>query len=232
MRKIIQFAASRYKGSGFVVSDDFDLAALMGYVFRRIFALIRCVLKGVVVSTNVSKLVFVYEGVRIYNKKYVQFGRGVTLGRNVSIDGLSRQGVVIGNDVNIGPYTIIQASGSLRDLGKGISIGDHSGVGAFSFFGASGGITIGTNVIMGQRVSFHSSNHNFDRLDIPIRLQGVSMKGIEVGDDCWIGANCVFLDGAVVGSGCVVAAGSVVRGVIPPNSVVGGVPARILKTRG
>ena len=66
---------------------------------------------------------------------------------------------------------------------------------------------------------------------MPIRLQGVSHKGITIGRNCWIGAKATFLDGAEIGDGCIVAAGAVVRGTFPENVVIGGVPARILKTR-
>jgi acetyltransferase-like isoleucine patch superfamily enzyme len=85
---------------------------------------------------------------------------------------------------------------------------------------------------MGQRVSFHSENHKFDRIDIPIRLQGVSRQGITIEDDCWVGANVTFLDGAHVGRGCVIGAGSVVKGTIPPYSVIAGAPAKVLRSRG
>jgi acetyltransferase-like isoleucine patch superfamily enzyme len=84
---------------------------------------------------------------------------------------------------------------------------------------------------MGQRIGFHSENHNFDRVDIPIREQGVSRQGIRIEDDCWIGANVTFLDGAYVGCGCVIAAGSIVRGTIPPHSVAAGMPAKVIRSR-
>lgn len=90
---------------------------------------------------------------------------------------------------------------------------------------------IGNDVIMGQWVSFHPENHNFESLDLPIRLQGVNRQGIVVEDDCWIGAKVTFLDGAHVGKGCVIAAGAVVRGVIPPYSVAAGIPAKVIKSR-
>jgi acetyltransferase-like isoleucine patch superfamily enzyme len=62
-------------------------------------------------------------------------------------------------------------------------------------------------------------------------LQGVNSKGIVVEDDCWVGANTTFLDGAHVGHGCVIGAGSVVRGEIPPYSIVVGAPARVIRSR-
>lgn len=77
----------------------------------------------------------------------------------------------------------------------------------------------------------HSENHNYKNVEIPIRLQGINRKGIKIGDDCWIGAKVTILDGTVLGNGCVVAAGAVVRGIIPPYSIIGGVPAKIIKSR-
>ena len=59
---------------------------------------------------------------------------------------------------------------------------------------------------MGQNIRFHSENHNYKDINIPIRMQGVTNKGIKIGNDCWIGAGVVFLDGVVVGNGCVIGA--------------------------
>lgn len=176
-------------------------------------------------------MLFIGRRVILKNKNAIELGNGVTLGNYVSLDGLSKEGLKIGNNVNIGSYTIIACSGSLKHLGKGMTIGDNSGIGDFSFFGAAGGIRIGKNVIMGQNVRFHSENHNFDRLDIPIKEQGVTNKGIIVGDDCWIGSGAVFLDGVKVGEGSVIGANTLVNKDIPPFSVAVGNPVKIVKNR-
>jgi len=146
------------------------------------------------------------------------------------VDGLSRQGVEIGDDVVIGPYSVIRAS-MLTRLGEGVRIGKRSAMDAYSYIGAGGGVFIGDCVIMGQHVSFHAENHQYDRLDVPIREQGITRKGIVIEDDCWVGSNVTFLDGVRVGRGCVIAAGTIVRGEIPAYSVVAGVPGRVIKTR-
>jgi acetyltransferase-like isoleucine patch superfamily enzyme len=150
--------------------------------------------------------------------------------RGVIVDGLSRNGIEIGDNVMIGPYCVIRAS-SLTYLGEGVRIGKDSAMDAYSYIGAGGGVSIGESVIMGQHVSFHAENHRYDQTDVPIKLQGITRKGIVVEDDCWVGSNATFLDGAQVGRGCVIAAGAVVTGTIPPNSVVAGVPGRVIKTR-
>lgn len=64
-----------------------------------------------------------------------------------------------------------------------------------------------------------------------IREQGVSHKGIKIGNNCWIGAGVVFLDGAELGDGCVVGANAVVTKKFPDNVVIAGIPARILTYR-
>lgn len=93
------------------------------------------------------------------------------------------------------------------------------------------GIIIEYYVIIGNFISMHSENHNYSNLEIPIRLQGVNHKGIIIGDNCWIGAKATILDGTVIGNGCIIAAGSVVTGQFPDNSIIVGIPARIIKQR-
>ncbi len=231
IKYFIEKIAKGYKGPDYHIDPTIPVNALIGYGFRRICGLLRCLMHGVKLSLNPYDLVFIEHGVELRNKRMISFGRGVYLGKNVLIDGLSKEGIKIGNDVNIGAFTIVEATGVISNVGKGVVIGDHSSIGAFSIIGAAGGVRIGSNVIMGKRVSFHSENHKFDRLDIPIRKQGVTRKGIVIEDDCWIGANVTLLDGAHIGMGCVVAAGSIVRDIFPSYSVIAGVPARIVKSR-
>lgn len=176
-------------------------------------------------------ILFVGRNVYIKSPQLLSVGRSTILEEYVIIDALSEQGVQFGDNVTIAKHTTIQCTGVIRKLGVGLTIGDNSAVGAYSFLGAQGGISIGKNVIMGPRVNFHAENHVYTSVDLPIRLQGEERKGIVVEDDCWIGAGSILLDGVRIGTGCVIAAGSVVTKSIPPFSVAGGVPARIIKSR-
>lgn len=221
-----------FKGEGYRIDPDLPITALFEYTFSKLMSLIRCLFRGVVISANPKKLIFIGPNVELRNRRMIHFGRGVTLGRGVTIDGLSKEGIIIGDGVSIGPYGMIRATGVLSSIGKGFKLGNNSSLDAFAFIGASGGIAVGSNVIMGQKVSFHSESHLYDRLDIPIRQQGTTRQGIVVEDDCWIGSSVTFLDGSYVASGCVIGAGSVVIGYIPPNSIAVGVPARVIKSRG
>jgi acetyltransferase-like isoleucine patch superfamily enzyme len=174
--------------------------------------------------------VFMASGVNLRGASLIRFGKGVTLERGVIIDGLMRHGVKLGDHVRIGPYSTLLGA-PISNLGEGITMGANSAIDAYSFIGSSGPVTIGENVIMGQHVCFHPENHNFDRTDVPIKLQGTVRQGITIEDDVWVGANVTFLDGAHVGRGCVIGAGSLVRGNIPAYSVAVGAPARIVRSR-
>lgn len=224
-----EWAAQQFRGPSYHLDPKISLLPLIGFALRRTMALLRCIFRGA--AFHPKKLLFIGNKVELCNRSFISLGRGVTLGNHVRIDGLSKDGVLIGDRVSIGAYTIIEATGVISSLGKGLKIGAQSGIGAFSFIGAAGGVEIGSNVIMGQYVSFHSENHVFEEVDTPIRLQGVTRLGIKIEDDCWIGAKVTFLDGAHVGTGCVIAAGAVVRGEIPAFSVAGGVPAKVIKSR-
>lgn len=160
------------------------------------------------------------------------YGTNLNIGRRCYINALSKEGLICGNNVSMGHYTHIELTGSLRNLGRGLKIGNNVGLGTHGFYGSGvGGAEIGNDVIFGNYVSVHPENHNYKNLDIPIRLQGVNGQGIKIGNNCWIGAKVTILDGTIIGDNCIVAAGAVVKGEFPANSIIGGVPAKILKMR-
>lgn len=176
------------------------------------------------------QIVYVGKSTTIKNVQNIHFGKNVTLEKNCTIDGYASEKIIFGNTVKIGAFSILSTTSHLSKIGKGITIGSNSAIGEYSYFGASGGIKIGNDVIMGQFISFHSENHNFDHSSQLIRNQGVTSKGICLGNNIWVGAKVTFLDGCSVGDNSVVAAGAVVNGNFPPNSVIGGVPAKLIKS--
>lgn len=114
--------------------------------------------------------------------------------------------------------------------GKGISIGDNSGIGVNC--GVSGPLKIGDNVMMGPDVIILTQNHDTSRTDIPM-IQQFNFKrvGVVIEDDVWIGTRCIILPGVQIGKGVVVGAGAVVTKDVEPFTIVGGNPARIIKRR-
>jgi len=227
--RALEHGVSAFKKQEYHLDRSIPLSLLAGTVLRRFAWLVRGAFKCLVLQRRIG-FVFMAPGVNLRNALLIRFGKGVTLERGVIIDGLSRDGIEFGDNVMIGPYSVIRAS-MLSNLGAGVRMGSNSSLDAYSCIGATGPVTIGENVIMGQHISFHAENHNYDRVDIPIKHQGTRRKGIVLEDDCWVGSNTTFLDGSHVGRGCVIAAGSLVRGEIPSYSIVVGAPARVLRSR-
>ena len=228
--RFIEYLIKKIIGNDFELDKDISLGYLLGNIISMTINLIRGNIKTF--STKKSSiLVFVGKKSKIKMNKKIKLGKGVNIGENVVIDALSKKGVIIGNNVRIGDYTRILCTGSLKKLGVGFKIGDNCGIGDSCFFGSAGGISIGNDVIMGQNIRFHSENHNYEDTNIPIRMQGVSNKGINVGNDCWIGAGVVILDGVSIGDGCVIGANTLVNKDIPDNYIAVGNPVRLIKKR-
>lgn len=191
-------------------------------------------LRGALLSLFCKKIQFPFfmgAGVSLLMKNKISIDRKTKIHSHVKIDALSVNGVCVGKSCVIGENCIIECTGTISNIGNGLKIGNRTSFGRNCFFGAAGGIEIGDDVIAGEYVRFHSENHNFSDMNRLIKDQGVSRKGISVGNNCWIGAGAVFLDGAKIGNGCVVAANAVVRGTFGDNCVIGGVPAKVLKQR-
>ena len=109
-------------------------------------------------------------------------------------------------------------------------IGDRSVIGMRSGIVAHESIEIGDDVWFGQEVYVTDANHGYTDPDTPIGKQLGPHEPVTIGSGTWIGHGAVVLPGARIGRNVVVAAGSVVRGEIPDHSVIGGVPAKIIRT--
>lgn len=111
-----------------------------------------------------------------------------------------------------------------------IEIGDNSGIGINADI--TGKTIIGKNVMMGPECIIYTVNHRFDNPEIPMNKQGAAdEKPVFIGNDVWIGARVIILPGVKIGDGAVIGAGAVVTKDVPPYSVVGGNPAKVLKYR-
>lgn len=113
------------------------------------------------------------------------------------------------------------------NIHAGRSLAVNTGV----FISARAPITFGNGVLVGPNVVIVSSNHRFDRPDLPISEQGHELAPIHIGDDCWIGANAVILAGVKVAEGTIVSAGAVVTRDTEPYSIVAGSPAQAIGQR-
>lgn len=115
--------------------------------------------------------------------------------------------------------------------GRLIEIGDNSGIGVNCLM--SGPVRIGNDVMIGPDVIILTLSHRFDRLDVPMRVQGSrEAEPVVISDDVWIGTRAIILPGVSVGRGAIVGAGAIVTRDVPEYAIVGGNPARIIKYRG
>lgn len=110
-----------------------------------------------------------------------------------------------------------------------LSTGNNVWIGNNCFL--CGKVEIGNDVMIGPNVSIPGAEHNHEKIDLPMRKQGNTIKGTIIGNDVWIGANAVILDGIKIGEGSIIAAGSVVTKDVEPYSMVAGVPAKLVKKR-
>lgn len=137
--------------------------------------------------------------------------------------------VAVDDDAMIDSFVKIKFAGGEGNVTIGSRCYLNSGVVIYS----GHGVTLGKGVLVAANTTFAATNHAYERRDMTIIEQRFmpSRGGIVVEDDCWIGANCVLLDGTILRRGCVVAAGTIVRGEWPAYAVIGGQPAAILKYR-
>ena len=109
-------------------------------------------------------------------------------------------------------------------------IGDNSSLGIDS--DACGPVCIGSNVMMGPECVILTRNHCHSRTDIPMIQQGYEeYKPVSISDDVWIGRRVIILPGVTIGKGSILSAGAVVTKDVAPYTIVGGVPAQIIKPR-
>ncbi|MEV0646156.1 acyltransferase [Phytomonospora sp. NPDC050363] len=151
----------------------------------------------------------------------------------------SKRGYVFGADCFVSPLAAIQndrlrlgdrsyiAAGAY--LSGDITMGDDATINPYTV--VRGEISIGDGVRIGAHTSIIAFNHDIGDPEATVISQGITARGITVGDDVWVGSHVIVLDGVRVGSHSVLAAGAVVTKDVPAGAIVGGNPARVLKWR-
>lgn len=228
--KVIEYLISKVKKEKHTLSYPFNFRELFTILGTKLVAVIRgfVFIKPFIKSKGI---VFAEKGAKVIFGHKITTGSGLNLMEYSTINALSYDGVEIGDNFTLGKYAIIECTGVLRNVGNSIKIGNNVGINHYCFIGVRGDIEIGNNVIFGPRVNIFSENHIFERLDMPIREQGVKKDKTTIGSDVWIGANVSIMSGVTIGDGCVIAAGAVVTEDIESYSIVGGVPAKLIKKR-
>ncbi|MEM9809040.1 MAG: acyltransferase [Cyanobacteria bacterium P01_D01_bin.56] len=182
---------------------------------------------------------------KFYPKLFRQVGNSIIFGKGLTLRCPGR--INLGNGVAIDDHSLLDAGGAGITLGDNVivsrncviqaktaqvSIGAHTDIGCNTIITSSGGISIGNSVLIAGNCYIGGGRYITDRLDIPMMNQGLYTRGnVAIGDDVWLGAGAIVLDGVSIGQGCIVGAGAVVTKDIPDYAVVAGVPATIKKIR-
>ncbi len=193
---------------------------------------------GIACRALVYRLILRMKGLAGIDKGVrIRFAENITLGCGAYID----EGTYLHacpNGIDIGRRTIVMHGSVLHVYNfrsmphSGIWIGENSLIGEYNVIRGQGGVRVGDRVYTSPMVQLIAVNHVFDDRNRPFTEQGITAQGITVEDDVWIGSGAIVTDGVRIGKGSVVAAGSVVTRDVAPHTLVGGVPARVIREIG
>lgn len=132
--------------------------------------------------------------------------------------------------LKIGNGSVVSKGFEIGDS-QNISIGNYVYIGPNSSIWGTGGVTIMDSVIIGPRVTIHSSNHDYNSEDLLPYGRATILKPVTIERCVWIGDKVMIAPGVTIGEGSIIAMGSVVTKDIPKFSVAGGNPAKVIKVR-
>ena len=133
--------------------------------------------------------------------------------------------------LSLGPWCWIGADNKLRAHEGNLRLGPKVVMGRDNVINTYLDIEVGENALMGDWIYVCDFDHIYERLDVPIKKQGLIKTPVRIGADVWVGEKASVLRGADIGAGCVVASQALVKDTIPPFSIVVGTPARVIKSR-
>jgi hypothetical protein len=144
----------------------------------------------------------------------------------------TRAEVELSSNLRLGRGTNVASFTKIKTTDGPVTTGENCGFGTGCFLdGGSAGLSMGDNVACGPNVSIIAVNYRYEQLQVPWEEQGQTSTGITIGNNVWIGAGCVILDGTVIGDNSIIVANSLVNRRFPPNSIIQGNPARVILER-
>ena len=178
------------------------------------------------ITGRVGKGCLIEKNVRVEIPSRIFLGDRVFIGENCWISAGHKNG-----EIRLGHDTFIAHACTLTAQGGKIVLGEHVHISRNTYINGIGDVEIAADTLLGPSVVLVSGNHPYDRLDIPIRLQGVQRAKISIEEDVWLSAQVIVLPGVTIGKGSVVGAGAVVTKDLPPYSIAAGVPAKVMGNR-
>jgi acetyltransferase-like isoleucine patch superfamily enzyme len=133
--------------------------------------------------------------------------------------------------LSLGPWCWIGNDNKLRAHEGNVRLGPKVVLGRDNVVNAYLDVEIGADTLLGDWIYVCDFDHAHDRLDVPIRKQGIVKSPVRIGADVWVGEKASILRGADIGAGSVIASQALVKGPVPPFSIVVGTPGRVLRSR-
>jgi acetyltransferase-like isoleucine patch superfamily enzyme len=167
------------------------------------------------------------QGVVLRHPHKVRLGDSVTLDDLVVLDakGSANRGIEVGRGAFLGRGTIL----SCKD--GDITLGDHANLGFHCEIFSGSTVVVGAHALFAAQAYLVGGGHAFEASDAAVVDQPRTSRGIQLGDNVWLGAGAKVLDGVRIGTDVVVGAGAVVNADLPDGAIAAGVPARILRSR-
>jgi acetyltransferase-like isoleucine patch superfamily enzyme len=183
-----------------------------------------------------------------YGTLFKKAGRGIIFGKGIAIRHPGR--ISLGHRVAIDDYSMIDASG-VGDKGivlcddvivsrgcviqgktGSVTIEEKTDIGCNTIISSVTGVFLGKSVLIAGNCYIGGARYISERIDLTMMDQGIYSEGpVVIGDDVWLGAGVLVLDGVRIGKGCIVGAGAVVTKDLPDYAIAVGVPAAVVKSR-
>jgi acetyltransferase-like isoleucine patch superfamily enzyme len=181
----------------------------------------RCSLGSRILPAARRRLQFVYTRIRWPR---VSFGSGCDV----------RSGLWIhlgpGGKVSFAPGCVIDRGMSVEVYGE-LIVGSRTIFGHHCTLASQSSVTIGDDCLIAELVSVRDHDHRFDRLDIPVREQGMVCAPVKICNNVWLGSKVTVIKGVTIGDNAIVGANAVVTKDIPANAVAFGIPAKVVRFR-
>lgn len=131
---------------------------------------------------------------------------------------------------HLGRPSIVARTASFRFHSR-ISIGAYCRIGPDCVLDGEGGLSVGNGTIFAPKVSVLTGSHDYDQMELLPYGADDKLREVEIGAGCWLGWGAIIGPGVTIGDGAIVGLGSVVVADVSPGEIVGGNPARVLRTR-
>lgn len=162
---------------------------------------------------------------------YAALYPGLTIHRSVHLESGVRLKATDGASITLDAGVTVERNCTLLAKYGRIHIGENTFIGENSILVTNSNITIGSDCLIAAGVTIRDQDHRFEDTTIPIRMQGNISAPINIGTDVWLGSRVTVLKGVSIGSHSIAGANSLITKNVPPNVIVVGTPAKIIKTR-